>query len=138
MGKSHCPSSRKIPRAEVRRLFWIIPVVDSTPVWIDHRVMVSPLQCREDRHQRYCPGRCVDAVVIADGVGCRKGCFRSRKLSISDYLGSANRCAEVIGQMNLADILVGRAKMDADLQMIIDERTTPWGLPCNRLKLGIL
>jgi len=28
--------------------------------------------------------------------------------------------------MQLADILVGRAKMDADLQAIIDERTTPW------------
>jgi regulator of protease activity HflC (stomatin/prohibitin superfamily) len=30
--------------------------------------------------------------------------------------------------MELADILVGRARMDADLQQIIDERTTPWGI----------
>jgi regulator of protease activity HflC (stomatin/prohibitin superfamily) len=35
---------------------------------------------------------------------------------------------EIFGQMTLADILVGRAKMDADLQKIIDERTTPWGI----------
>jgi regulator of protease activity HflC (stomatin/prohibitin superfamily) len=35
---------------------------------------------------------------------------------------------EVIGQMSLADVLVGRARMDQELQKIIDERTTPWGV----------
>ena len=24
-------------------LFWIVPIVDATPIWIDHRVMVTPL-----------------------------------------------------------------------------------------------
>ncbi len=24
-------------------MFWIIPIIDATPVWIDHRVMVTPL-----------------------------------------------------------------------------------------------
>lgn len=28
-------------------LFWIIPVVDSTPVWIDHRVMVTPFNAEK-------------------------------------------------------------------------------------------
>ena len=23
-------------------MFWIIPIIDSTPIWIDHRVMVTP------------------------------------------------------------------------------------------------
>lgn len=32
---------------------------------------------------------------------------------------------EIIGKMALADILAGRQKMDAKLQRIIDERTTP-------------
>lgn len=32
---------------------------------------------------------------------------------------------EIIGQMDLADILVGRAKMDAELEHVIDDRTTP-------------
>ena len=42
---------------------------------------------------------------------------------------------EVIGQMSLADILVGRAKMDADLQRIIDERTTPWGISVQSVEI---
>jgi hypothetical protein len=42
---------------------------------------------------------------------------------------------EIIGQMDLADILVGRARMDADLQRIIDERTTPWGVSVQSVEI---
>jgi hypothetical protein len=27
-------------------VFWIIPIIDSIPSWIDHRVMVTPFACR--------------------------------------------------------------------------------------------
>ena len=37
--------------------------------------------------------------------------------------------------MTLADILVGRARMDADLQKIIDERTTPWGVTVQSVEI---
>ena len=37
--------------------------------------------------------------------------------------------------MPLADILVGRSKMDADLQHIIDERTTPWGITVQSVEI---
>ena len=37
--------------------------------------------------------------------------------------------------MPLADILVGRSKMDADLQHIIDERTTPWGVSVQSVEI---
>ena len=42
---------------------------------------------------------------------------------------------EVIGQMDLASILVGRATMDKDLQKIIDERTTPWGITVQSVEI---
>jgi regulator of protease activity HflC (stomatin/prohibitin superfamily) len=42
---------------------------------------------------------------------------------------------EVIGQKNLAEILVGRAAMDAELQHIIDERTTPWGVTVQSVEI---
>ena len=37
--------------------------------------------------------------------------------------------------MELADILVGRAKMDAELQRIIDQRTTPWGVTVQSVEI---
>jgi regulator of protease activity HflC (stomatin/prohibitin superfamily) len=37
--------------------------------------------------------------------------------------------------MDLAAILVGRAVMDAELQKIIDERTTPWGVTVQSVEI---
>ena len=42
---------------------------------------------------------------------------------------------EVIGQMDSANILIGRAKMDDELQRIIDERTTPWGVTVQSVEI---
>lgn len=38
---------------------------------------------------------------------------------------------DILGKIMLADILVGRETIDHDLQHIIDERTTPWGVSVN-------
>jgi regulator of protease activity HflC (stomatin/prohibitin superfamily) len=42
---------------------------------------------------------------------------------------------EVIGSLDLADILIGRAKMDEELQKIIDQRTTPWGISVQSVEI---
>ena len=28
-------------------LFWIMPIIDTTPIWIDHRVMVTPFNAEK-------------------------------------------------------------------------------------------
>jgi regulator of protease activity HflC (stomatin/prohibitin superfamily) len=43
--------------------------------------------------------------------------------------------ASVIGKMVLADILVGRDAIDRELQRIIDERTTPWGVSVSSVEI---
>ncbi len=42
---------------------------------------------------------------------------------------------DIIGKMLLADILVGREKIDADLHKIIDQRTTPWGVAVQSVEI---
>jgi len=61
-------------------------------------------------------------------------------LEVADYRVAVAWAAqtalrEVIGQMSLADILVGRATIDAQLQKIIDERTTPWGVTVQSVEI---
>jgi uncharacterized membrane protein YqiK len=61
-------------------------------------------------------------------------------LEVEDYRSAITWAAqtalrEVIGQMSLADILIGRGKMDAELQKIIDERTTPWGVTVQSVEI---
>jgi regulator of protease activity HflC (stomatin/prohibitin superfamily) len=61
-------------------------------------------------------------------------------LEVADYKAAIAWAAqtalrEIIGQSVLADILVGRDKMDAELQKIIDERTTPWGVTVQSVEI---
>jgi hypothetical protein len=76
----------------------------------------------------------VDAVPLV-GVGCPKAGVGSDRLHSGNLLGGTDRPVRIIGQMTLAVILVGRAKMDADLQKIIDERTTPWGITVQSVEI---
>lgn len=115
-------------------LFWMIPILDSTPVWIDHRVVVTPFNAEKSLTKDTVPVD-VDAVLFWVIWDAEKAA-----LEVQDYRQSISWAAqtalrEVIGQMTLADILVGRAKMDADLQKIIDERTTPWGISVQSVEI---
>ena len=115
-------------------LFWIIPLVDSVPSWIDHRVMVSPFSAEKTLTKGTVPVN-VDAVLFWVVWDAEKA-----SLEVEDYRAAITWAAqtalrEVIGQMPLADILVGRAKMDADLQRIIDERTTSWGISVQSVEI---
>ena len=42
---------------------------------------------------------------------------------------------DILGKMMLADILGGREAIDADLEKIIDERTTPWGITVQSVEI---
>jgi regulator of protease activity HflC (stomatin/prohibitin superfamily) len=115
-------------------LFWIVPVVDTTPRWIDHRVMVTPFAAEKTLTKDTVPVD-VDAVLFWMVWDAEKAA-----LEVEDYRASITWAAqtalrEIIGQMTLADILVGRAVMDADLQKVIDERTTPWGVAVQSVEI---
>lgn len=115
-------------------LFWIVPIVDVVTSWIDHRVIVTPFSAEKTLTKDTVPVD-VDAVLFWLVWDAEKAA-----LEVADYWASIVWAAqtalrETIGQMNLADILVGRMKMDADLQKIIDERTTPWGISVQSVEI---
>ena len=115
-------------------MFWIIPIIDRVANWIDHRVMVTPFSAEKTLTKDTVPVD-VDAVLFWVVWDAEKA-----SLEVADYQTAITWAAqtalrEIIGQMNLADILVGRAKMDADLQKIIDERTAPWGVSVQSVEI---
>ncbi len=115
-------------------MFWIVPIVDSVANWIDHRVTVTPFSAEKTLTKDTVPVD-VDAVLFWLVWDAQKAA-----LEVADYTAAISWAAqtalrEIIGQMTLADILVGRAKMDADLQKIIDERTTPWGITVQSVEI---
>lgn len=115
-------------------LFWIYPVLDSTPVWIDHRVMVSPFSAEKTLTKDTVPVD-VDAVLFWMVWDAEKAALEVENYRTAITWAAQTALREVIGQMPLADILVGRAMMDAELQRIIDERTTPWGISVQSVEI---
>ncbi len=108
-------------------LFFIIPVIDEIPYWIDTRVITSSFKAEKTLTKDTVPVD-VDAVLFWKVVDPKKAA-----LDVADYqsaIGWASQTAlrDVIGKTMLSDMLEGREKISKELQKIIDERTEPWGI----------
>jgi regulator of protease activity HflC (stomatin/prohibitin superfamily) len=115
-------------------LFWIVPLVDAIPSWIDHRVMVTPFAAEKTLTKDTVPVD-VDAVLFWVVWDAEKAA-----LEVEDYRSAIAWAAQtalrdIIGRMMLADILIGRSAIDEELQRIIDERTTPWGVTVQSVEI---
>src|SRR5271168_861372 len=108
-------------------LFFIIPVIDATPYWIDTRVITASFKAEKTLTKDTVPVD-VDAVLFWKVIDPKKAA-----LEVADYesaIGWASQTAlrDVIGKTMLSDMLEGRNKISKELQIIIDERTEPWGV----------
>jgi len=115
-------------------LFWIFPVVDRVSSWIDHRVTVTSFSAEKTLTKDTVPVD-VDAVLFWLVWDAEKAALEVENYRVAIAWAAQTALREVIGQMNLADILVGRGRMDRDLQKIIDERTTPWGVTVQSVEI---
>ena len=115
-------------------LFLIVPIVDRASTWIDHRVMVTPFSAEKTLTKDTVPVD-VDAVLFWMVWDAEKAALEVEDYQMAIAWAAQTALREVLGQMNLADILVGRARMDKELQKIIDERTTPWGITVQSVEI---
>jgi regulator of protease activity HflC (stomatin/prohibitin superfamily) len=108
-------------------LFFIIPIIETVPYWIDTRVITSSFKAEKTLTKDTVPVN-VDAVLFWKVVDPKKAA-----LDVADYdsaisWASQTALRDVIGKTMLSDMLEGREKISGDLQTIIDRRTEPWGV----------
>ncbi len=115
-------------------LFWVTPVIDTAVMWIDHRVMVTTFSAEKILTKDTVPVD-VDAVLFWVVWDAEKAALEVKDYQTAISWAAQTALREIIGQMSLADILVGRAKMDEELQKIIDERTTSWGVTVQSVEI---
>jgi regulator of protease activity HflC (stomatin/prohibitin superfamily) len=115
-------------------VFWVVPIVDSIPSWIDHRVMVTPFSAEKALTKDTVPVN-VDAVLFWVVWDAEKAALEVQDYNTAISWAAQTALREIIGQTDLSDILVGRAKTDVELQEIIDERTTPWGITVQSVEI---
>jgi len=115
-------------------LFWLIPIVDTIPSWIDHRVMVTPFSAEKTLTKDTVPVD-VDAVLFWVVWDAEKAALEVKDYQNAIAWSAQTALRDIIGRMMLADILTGRSAIDAELQHIIDERTTPWGVTVQSVEI---
>ena len=115
-------------------MFWIIPIVDMVTTWIDHRVMVTPFSAEKTLTKDTVPVD-VDAVLFWVVWDAEKAALEVQDYNAAIAWAAQTALRDIIGRMMLADILVGRTAIDEELQHIIDERTTPWGVTVNSVEI---
>jgi regulator of protease activity HflC (stomatin/prohibitin superfamily) len=108
-------------------LFFIIPLIDTIPYWLDIRVLTSSFKAEKTLTKDTVPVD-VDAVLFWQIVDPKL-----TALAVADYQSaiswaSQTALRDVIGKTMLSEMLEGRDVISAALQTIIDERTEPWGI----------
>ena len=98
-------------------VFWIIPIIDSIPSWIDHRVMVTPFSAEKTLTKDTVPVD-VDAVLFWVVWDAEKAALEVKDYQSAIAWAAQPALRDIIGRMMLADILIGRSAIDEELQHI--------------------
>jgi regulator of protease activity HflC (stomatin/prohibitin superfamily) len=115
-------------------LFWIIPGIDIVSTWVDHRVMVTPFAAQKTLTKDTVPVD-VDAVLFWLVWDAEKAALEVKNYEAAVDWAAQTALRDITGRMMLADLLVGRSSIDAELQKVIDERTTPWGVTVQSVEI---
>lgn len=115
-------------------LFWVVPFVDSVSSWIDQRVITTSFAAEETLTSDTVPVN-VDAVLFWMVYDPEKAA-----LEVQDYKEAVSWAAQtalrdIIGRTPLTVLLRGREQIEAELQKLIDERSTPWGVTVQSVEM---
>ena len=108
-------------------LFWIVPFVDTVTTWIDQRTITTSFAAEQTLTSDTVPVN-VDAVLFWMVHDAQKAA-----LEVQDYSGAVSWAAQtalrdIIGRTELTDLLRGRERIETELQQLIDQRSSPWGV----------
>jgi len=115
-------------------IFWVVPFFDKVTQWIDQRVVTTSFAAEETLTSDTVPVN-VDAVLFWMVHDSEKAA-----LEVQDYAQAVSWAAQtglrdIIGRTSLTDLLRGREKIEAELQLLIDERSNPWGVTVQSVEM---
>lgn len=115
-------------------LFWVLPLVDTVPTYIDQRIITTNFAAEQTLTADTVPVN-VDAVLFWLVYDVEKAA-----LEVQDYAQAVSWAAQtalrdIIGRTSLTDLLRGRERIEDELQRLIDERTTPWGVTVQSVEM---
>ncbi|HET9266613.1 MAG TPA: slipin family protein [Vicinamibacterales bacterium] len=115
-------------------LFWIVPFVDKIGRVVDQRVITTSFAAEQTLTMDTVPVN-VDAVLFWMVYDAEKAALEVQDYPSAVSLAAQTALRDIIGRTSLADLLRGRDKIEAELQKLIDERSTPWGVTVQSVEM---
>jgi regulator of protease activity HflC (stomatin/prohibitin superfamily) len=115
-------------------MFLIIPVVESLSRYVDQRVRVTTVSAESTLTRDTVPVN-VDAIIFWLVWNAEKAIFEVEDFIEAITLGSQTALRESIGRHQLAQMITERETMGRELQRILDEKTTSWGITVQSVEI---
>ena len=114
--------------------FWVIPFVDQVAAWVDQRTITTPFTAEETLTSDTVPVN-VDAVLFWTVYDTEKAALEVQDYAQAISWASQTALRDIIGRTSLSELLRGRVRIEKELQALIDERTTPWGVSVHSVEM---
>lgn len=115
-------------------LFWVVPFVDTVSSWIDQRTITTSFAAEQTLTSDTVPVN-VDAVLFWMVHDAQKAALEVQEYSQAVSWAAQTALRDIIGRTPLGDLLVGRERIEAELQTLIDQRSNPWGITVQSVEM---
>jgi regulator of protease activity HflC (stomatin/prohibitin superfamily) len=115
-------------------LFHIIPVVDSLSTYVDQRVRVASVTAESTLTKDTVPVN-VDAIVFWLVWNAEKAILEVESFNDAITRSAQTALRESIGRHELAQMITERETLGRELQRILDEKTTSWGITVQSVEI---
>jgi regulator of protease activity HflC (stomatin/prohibitin superfamily) len=115
-------------------LFFIIPIAETLSRYVDQRVRVTTVSAESTLTRDTVPVN-VDAIIFWLVWNAEKSILEVEDFTQAITLGSQTALRESIGRHQLAQMITERETLGHELQKILDEKTTPWGITVQSVEI---
>jgi len=115
-------------------LFWVVPFVDVLASWIDQRTITTSFAAEQTLTSDTVPVN-VDAVLFWMVHDPEKAALEVQNYGRAVSWAAQTALRDIIGRTPLIDLLRGRERIENELQLLIDQRSNPWGVTVQSVEM---
>ena len=115
-------------------LFLITPIAETLSRYVDQRVRVTTVSAESTLTRDTVPVN-VDAIIFWLVWNAEKSILEVEDYTQAITLSSQTALRESIGRHQLAQMITERETLGQELQKILDEKTTPWGITVQSVEI---
>ncbi len=115
-------------------IFFIIPIIDEAPIWIDTRIRTTFFAAEKTLTKDNVPVN-VDAVMFWRVEEPMQAALEVEEYQKAIFWAAQTTLRDIIGKTELYTMLAGREQLDEELRIMLDHRTESWGISVRSVEI---